>query len=100
MTPLKEAAPRAINPRHLTTETREYETTIYSHFAIVALNCRQKSAVLAAIILIDRDSNSPQLHHAHAAALVDKLLEEVMDAPEPIDRVARATKAVAAAPAL
>jgi hypothetical protein len=32
------------------------------------------------------------------AALVDKLLEEVTDAPEPIDRVAGATRAVAAAP--
>ena len=61
-------------------------------------NGRQKSAELAAITLTDKGSSSLQLHHAHTAALIDQLLEEVSDAPEPIDRVAGATRAVAAAP--
>ena len=88
MTPLKEAAPRAINPRPLMTEIRKYEPTIYLPFTVIALNCRQKSADLAAITLTDKGSSSSQLYHAHTAALIDQLLEEVSDAPEPIDRVA------------
>ena len=71
MTPLEEAAPQAMNPRHLTEEIREYEMTTYSCFTVNALE----------------------------AALIDQLPEEVSDAPEPIDRVACATRAMAARPA-
>jgi hypothetical protein len=62
-------------------------------------NGRQKSAELAAITLTDKGSSSLQLHHAHTAALIDQLLEEVSDAPEPIDRVAGAARAMTASTA-
>lgn len=62
-------------------------------------NGREKSAELAAITLTDKGSSSSQLHHAHPAALIDQILEEVSDAPEPIDRVAGAASAMAASTA-
>jgi hypothetical protein len=61
MTPLKEAAPKVVNLRHLTTEIREYEKTTYSQFhhcselqtEISRPSCDQSDR--------ERDWNSPQL---------------------------------------
>ena len=51
-------------------------------------NVGHESADLAAITLKDKGPSTSQLHYARTAALIDQFLEEVSDAPEPVDRVA------------
>lgn len=78
MTPLKEAAPGALNPSHLTTEIREYETKTYSQLH----HC---SELQAEISRPSCDQFDRQRLVLTTTALIDELLEEVSDAPEPID---------------
>ena len=92
--PLEEAAPQAMKPRHLTKEMREYETTTYSRLTVNALEWYEGLSKPSC------DHSDRRRLKLTKNALVDQLLEEVSDAPEPVDRVAGATRAVAAAPAL
>ena len=73
---------------------REYETTTYSQLTVNALKSQSE--------LSRPNCNLPERQKLKltTAALVNKLLEEVANGPEPVDRVAGATWAVAAAPAL
>ena len=59
MTPLEEAAPQAMNPRHLTKQLREYGMTTYSRLTVKCSRMTdKKSAELAAILLPDKGSSS------------------------------------------
>jgi hypothetical protein len=90
--PLEGGGTRALNPRHLTTEIREYEMTTYSQFH----HC---SELQTEISRPSCDQSDRQRLGLTTTALVDQLPEEVSDAPEPIDRVAGTAWAVAAAAA-